>query len=235
MKISFKKQLSVKTHTQINNTKNICIEISGDTKIFRPPHWENLDDYISSKTELLNKKLRNALLNDNTNEFRSILENDGWPRYSNWSDFDLLIQAIKHDRKQIAHLLLDLGCRIFKKPNMVTPLHLAAAKQGWTDVVERLLKLNLRVANQINIGRGHGNTALHYAFFERFLDLEYTIDLLLTTHLKQRRAGGRHVNIKNKDELSFLHIACTRPNLDVVKALFEVDEDVIYSQVYRLM
>ncbi|XP_058800189.1 serine/threonine-protein phosphatase 6 regulatory ankyrin repeat subunit C-like [Phymastichus coffea] len=151
-----------------------------------------------------------------------ILDKQGWPSSSEWSDYELLLKAIRGDCKCVAWVLLEKGARIFKRQRVDGPLHKVAMNVGWTDFAKILLERGANVAALNN----KGDTSLHIAFaHNRSPEL---IDLLLWTHLRDTSAVK---DVVNKEGLSFLHIACTRPNSNFISTLVEHGQVDVNIQV----
>lgn len=123
-------------------------------------------------------------------------------------DYDLLVEAMLSERKDFVFYLLDSKCATSKPNSVNTLVHIALAN-CWHDVVGLLLELDVPVSTR----NAKGNTAVHVAFNKEFPDGEI-IDCLLGCYLLETTE-----NIKNADGLSILHIACTRPDVELVKKL----------------
>lgn len=169
------------------------------------------------------KMLLRAMHLDDASEFRSILNNEGWPQDSSWSDYELLTYAIKHKHRRITHVLLDKKARINKpRQGNYSLLHLAAVNKsaGWARVIDRLLSQGACVADK----NSKGQTALHRAFEIGAPD--DVLDTLLKAHLAESST-----EVFNRDMLGFVHVAATRPNLNAVRQLVEADETLVNWQV----
>ncbi|XP_058800137.1 ankyrin-3-like [Phymastichus coffea] len=158
-----------------------------------------------------------SLVRDDVRTFRGILEAEGLPR---GTGYDLLIKAVKLNRKRIVTYLLHQNCCVFKPKATSTPLHLAVEKLGWCKIVKKMLELGAKVTD-VN---AHGDTVLHVAFKNHASD--FVIDLLLKTYLTETT-----VDVFDKDNLGFMHIACTRSNIDIVKEFFDTGKANMYGQV----
>lgn len=170
------------------------------------------------------KALLLAITANRAKDFRRILKRKGWPKESLWSDYELLVKALRLGRKRIVHVLLDHDARVSKASQLHSPLHLAAEKvtRSWTKVIARLLSQGARVSDK-NI---RGDSALHVAFDCNAPD--ETIDLMLQAHLLR---CSKKADLANKDGLRFLHIACARSRLTVDKVMRFVDKTNVNSQV----
>ncbi|XP_058800186.1 ankyrin-1-like [Phymastichus coffea] len=170
------------------------------------------------------RSLLEDVRHNDVRSFRSVLEARGLPQDDNWFDYDLLMRALRLNRKRIVSALLDKHCRVNKprnaSTNVNTPLHLAAEKLGWCDIIEKMLRLKARVTD-VN---ADGNTPLHLAFLNQLSDK--VIHRLLTHYLKECTT-----DIPNKDGLGFMHIACTRADCNSLREFFDVGMSDIYSQV----
>lgn len=165
--------------------------------------------------------LLESLRHDDSRSFRSILESEGLPRGSQWLDYDLLVKAIRFNRKRIVSMLLDKNCRVIKSTAVGnSPLHVAVEKLGWCKVVEKLLKLGARVTDVNN----NGDTVLHIAFKHQASD--FVIGLLLRKYLNETAE-----DVFDRDGLGFMHIACTRSNIEIVKEFFDTGKADMWGQV----
>lgn len=164
----------------------------------------------TAASQVMKKSLLLALRSDDVTHIRSILDSQGWPSYSKWSDYDLLLKAVQRGRKRVALLLLEKGARVFKRSGFNSPLHEAVTRLGWISIVKLILERGGR-ADDVN---KKGDTPLHVAFAQRkSTDM---IDLLLIALLRDDA-----VDVVNGEGLSLLHIACTRPAGIVVRAILE--------------
>lgn len=164
--------------------------------------------------------LLEALNLDDDKQFRYILETEGVPRGTNWLDYDLLTKAVRQKSKRIVAYLLQNRCQVLKNDD-TSKLDKVVQKFGWDTITERLLTLNEPKIADIH---DKGDTILHLAFVNSFP--EFIIDLLLRHYLHETT-----VNVKNREGLSFLHIACTRSNPDLAKELLQNNESDVHHQV----
>lgn len=170
------------------------------------------------------KSLLEDLRHNDATSFRQVLEVRGLPR-ENFYDYDLLMRALRMNRKRIVNLLLNKKCRVVKPDELspqgtTTPLHLVAEKLGWCDVIEKMLKLGARVTD-VN---ADGNTALHLAFINQLSDR--AVFLLMKNYVEES-----HEDIRNNDGLGFMHIACTRSDVESVQKFFDEGFCDIHAQV----
>ncbi|XP_058800117.1 ankyrin-1-like [Phymastichus coffea] len=170
-------------------------------------------------TQPVHITLFEALNQDDDKQFRYILETEGLPRGTNWLDYDLLTKALRQKSKRIAAYLLEKRCRVMKNDD-TTQLNKVVEKYGWGNIVERLLTLESKVTD-VN---DKGDTVLHLAFVNHFP--EFIIDLLLRHYMHETT-----VNVMNRDGLSFLHIACTRPNKCLAQEFLETGKSDVHNQV----
>lgn len=106
-----------------------------------------------------------------------------------------LFNAIRANNVEEFKRLLDQGANvnsIDSNDNNYTPLHCAILK-GNTDIVEELLRPKWRV--DVNAQNSNGDTALHLAALKEREDFIHL--------LWERNAVS---NIKNNDELTFIHV-----------------------------
>lgn len=168
-------------------------------------------------SQAIRKSLLSALRYQDFQGFRSIIRSVGLPRDS-FIDYELLSKAIKTGCKRITNLLLDHGARVIKKRGLATPLHHAVTKgTSWIQVIERLLKRGAKVSDK----NSHGDTPLHVAFCCHAPG--QLIDLLLKKHLEDSNE-----NLANRQKLSFLHIAASRPNVEVIAKLMKTSDNLIW-------
>lgn len=163
----------------------------------------------------MEKQLLGAIKNNKTDEFLKILKSKGCPKDS--TGYELLTAAIKFHRKRIVMALLDNpDCQKIKSKNTwkgLTPLHMAVTILDWSDVVEKLLEKGYGKADE-NFNYKYG-TAMELAYNAG--NVNNTVDVLL-----------KHAIDNDIIETGYLHIACTRPNLEIVKKYLKSDS-IVYS------
>lgn len=166
-------------------------------------------------------KLLKAQSNDDVEAVSQLLKsNRGWPiKNPAWSDHALLSEALQFGRKKVANHLLDLHCRVTRPGHLSTFVHMALKHSDWKELIAKLINLGAPVST-IN---AEGDTAVHVAF-KNNADNDL-IDLLLKTYVRETTW-----NIKDCEELSILHIACSRPNLKIVRALTHRKAQVIVTR-----
>lgn len=101
-----------------------------------------------------------------------------------------------------------------------TRMHEILANSCKYNEVERLLALGARVSDQ----NREGDTAVHVAFLNCVSGR--ILDFLIISYLRETRR-----NLKNENGLSILHIACSRPHLDIVKKIAEWNANDLNCQV----
>lgn len=180
---------------------------------------------IKSMPRTTFNSLLEALYRNDTRRFREILDNQGLPRVDKYYDYELLMRALRMNRKRIVNLLLNKKCRVIKPDRLspegtTTPLHLVAEKLGWCGVIEKMLQLGAHV----NVVNADGNTPLHLAFIRQRSNR--AVYLLLKNYVKDSQQ-----DIRNNDGLGFMHIACMRSDKDSVREFFDKGMSDIYSQV----
>lgn len=164
-------------------------------------------------------RLLDALLEDDLDNFSSLLLKFGWPKNMEWPDYYLLSEAIKFGRKNVTDYLVDLKCRVVKPDCRSTLVHVAITYLDWSELVVKLINLGAPVST-VN---AQGDTAVHVAFKNNADGA--LIDLLLETYVRETAS-----NIKDSEDLSTLHIACSRPNLEIVRALTHHKDRVIVTR-----
>lgn len=161
-----------------------------------------------------------AMRKDDVQTFESLLLSRNWFTYSVWFDYHLLSEAIKFGHKKVANHLLDLQCRVTKPGELNTFVHFVAQKySGWNELIVKLINLGAPVST-VN---AQSDTAVHVAF-KNNADGDL-IDMLLETYVRETTW-----NTKDSDGLSILHIACSRTNLEIVRALMYRGKQVIVTR-----
>ncbi|XP_011496256.1 PREDICTED: ankyrin-1-like, partial [Ceratosolen solmsi marchali] len=123
-----------------------------------------------------------------------------------WTDYALLITALRKKRKEIAKILLKKGCRIQKVPRTDTadtPLHYAV-KMGDNEIANILLSKEA----SINVVDQNGETPLCLAMKRKNYEM---VDLILSS------SNIGVINSTDTDEFSHFHISCIRNNVKVVE------------------
>ncbi|XP_058800142.1 ankyrin-3-like isoform X2 [Phymastichus coffea] len=166
------------------------------------------------------RKLFDTVHANNVELLDAMLNADGWPMDTSCTDFELLILATKLGRKKIVHYLLDKNCRVYFGSGHNTPLHYAVRHRNWNDVIERLLAKGLRMSDTNRSGK----TALHVAF-------KLNVGGEQIDYLMQHYLNNTENNIVSNDGLSTLHIACSRPNAQIVERLILSDYRLIDQAV----
>ncbi|XP_058800125.1 ankyrin-3-like [Phymastichus coffea] len=157
-----------------------------------------------------------AIKDNKVSKIHSTLTETGWPKDFEWLDYELLLTALTMDRVEVAHVLLDHNARpekLFSK-SMHAPLQVAVSKP--TTALPDLIRKILKNGGNAILKRGVDRQSSIHVAFNKGAPGE-VIDLLF-----------RSVTLKSKADwgdiygLTFLHIACTRPNLNIVKMFFDV-------------
>ncbi|XP_058797495.1 ankyrin-1-like [Phymastichus coffea] len=146
-------------------------------------------------------------------ESMKILEN------SEYLDYHALNLALGLSRKRTANYLISKNCRvnIESKKRENTPLHNAIEFIGDEQIVSDLLK---NKASIIAINH-EGNTPLHMAFLKRYGKIT---ELILNAIFVHTYYG--YENIKNKQDLTHIHIACTMDNERLVQLFLNVGANI---------
>ncbi|KAJ8664853.1 hypothetical protein QAD02_006515 [Eretmocerus hayati] len=155
-----------------------------------------------------------AVMWGTSKQVQTILEQRDLTFDDNWTDYALLIIALKRKRKEIVKLLLNKGCRTQKVPkakNCDTPFHYAV-KLSDLDIVKMLLDRN----TSINDRDQKGDTPLTHAMKN---NSHLIVDLILS-------ACAHDTNATDSDNLSHFHVACMRNHLDAVKQYLKHGVDV---------
>jgi ankyrin repeat protein len=132
-----------------------------------------------------------------------------------WTDYALLLTALRKKRKEITKILLKKGCRIQKLPRTDTsdtPLHYAV-KIGDNEIVNILL----RKGASINDVDQNGETPLCFAMKKKNIEM---VDLILSM------SKIDNINIADNDGFSHFHIACIRNDIKIVENFLEHGVDI---------
>ncbi|XP_008216084.1 ankyrin-1-like [Nasonia vitripennis] len=151
----------------------------------------------------------------NSKQVQDTLKTQQLPIDDNWTDYELLLTAIRKKRKHVVKILLEKGCRIQRVPridNSDTSLHYAVK---WSDL--ELIELLLDKGACISEVDENGETPLCFAMKNRNTKV---VDLLLSSDY----VNG--VNVLDNDRFSHLHIACIRNNLRIVEQFIDFGVDI---------
>lgn len=166
--------------------------------------------------------LKKAIHRNDIHTFRSNLQTAN-NLYLDYQDYELLIKALHFARKRITNILLDNGCRAVKLTitnGCTTPLHIVVSRIGWSTIMKKLLTRGARV----DVCDENGDTPIHIAFLNGAAGS--VIDFLLKYYIEKTL-----VDTVDKDGLGLLHIACTRPYLNFIRAFVDIGGSNVFSQV----
>ena len=141
-----------------------------------------------------------------TKDALEILDELGLTQDDKWTDYNLLVLALKTRHREIAKILMKKGCRVQKPPGPYassTPLHFAI-KLNDGEIVKMLLD---RGASLTDLDENK-ETALHIARKKGNHDI---VQLILSSD------SITVSNATNKDGFSHFHIACIKNNAKVVE------------------
>ncbi|OXU22126.1 hypothetical protein TSAR_000758 [Trichomalopsis sarcophagae] len=147
-----------------------------------------------------------AVMWGTSKQVQDLLEMRNLPIDDNWTDYALLLTALRRKRKEITKILLNKGCRTKKVPrtgNYDTPLHYAV-KMNDFEIIRMLLSKGASISH---VGE-NGETPLCFAMKKRY---DGIVDLLFSAN------GAECDNTVNNDKFSHFHIACIRNNANIVE------------------
>ncbi|XP_058800138.1 ankyrin-3-like [Phymastichus coffea] len=138
----------------------------------------------------------------------------------NSSEYAAIMVAIKYDHKRTAKIILNNPSSMIISKLQEILVAVVITRPGWTDVIDQLFKVGAKPEMQ-NV---NGDTILHVAFNN---PTSYSIvDSLLKRYLSRS-----YLNLANFKGISILHIACTRPDMDVIGQLLDANPpDAIHTK-----
>lgn len=161
--------------------------------------------------------LQQAVAKGTLDEVRELIEKNGLPADSQWSDYNLLCAALEQGKVDVAKLLIEKDCRINAGPNSFlpndTPLHWAIK----CDDVE-LVEILLHKGAWIDIENDKNMTPLHTAVNE---ENDNSGKIMKMVFLFVRKNCRDNVNPANDENFSFLHVACLQGCRDTAQFLLE--------------
>lgn len=143
-----------------------------------------------------------AVMWGTSKQVRDILDHRDLPIDDKWTDYALLISALKRKRTEVVKILLNKGCRTRKIPrtdDSDTPLH-CAVKMGNMEIVKLLVDKGASISDVDK----NKETPLCLAMKK---DNHEIVDLILSS------INLEDFNASNNDGLSHFHIACMRNNV----------------------